>query len=62
LPNGKRSIRLDLFQLAVRAAMARENIPLMPAAIELCAGYFLFKFFPALEIPMKDLELLNVVI
>lgn len=50
------------FQISVRTAMAKDNrdIPCMSAAIKLCAGYFLFKFFPALKIPMKDLELLNV--
>ena len=33
----------------------------MPAAIKLWTGEFLLEFLPALELPMKDLELLNVV-
>ena len=40
--------------------MATENIPSMPAAVKLWAGQFLLEFLPALELPMKDLELLNV--
>ena len=32
----------------------------MPTAIKLWTGYFLLEFLPALELPMKDLELLNV--
>ena len=40
--------------------ISRENIPLMPAAIKVWAGDFLLEFLPALELPVKDLELLNV--
>ena len=40
--------------------MSRENIPLMPAGFKLWAGYLLLEFLPTLELPMKDLELLNV--
>ena len=40
--------------------MATENIPATPAAVKLWAGQFLLEFLPALEFPMKDLELLNV--
>jgi len=32
----------------------------MAAAFKVWAGYLLLEFLPALELPMKDLELLNV--
>lgn len=40
--------------------MAGENTPFMPAAIKIWARQFLIEFLPALELPMKDLELLNI--
>ena len=62
LPNGKRSIRLSGFSdYTSKMAIARENVPLMPATIKLWAGQFPLKFRPTAELPMKDLEPLNVV-
>ena len=42
-------------------ARSRQNTPLMPATIKLWAGQLLLEFLPALELPVKDLKLLNVV-
>jgi hypothetical protein len=40
--------------------MNGESTPFVPAALKLWAGQFLVEFLPTLELPMKDLELLNV--
>ena len=38
-----------------------ENVPLMSTTFELLAGQFPREFFPALELPVKNLELFDVV-
>ena len=41
------------------AVMAKMDVPLVSAATKLWAGQFLFEFLPALDLPMKNLGLLN---
>lgn len=44
-----------------RATTGGENVPLVPTTIELWADLFPSEFLPVLELPVKDLELLDVV-
>jgi len=46
--------------MQARKTVGWENIPLMSTTVKLWAGQSLREFIPVQDLPMKDLEILNV--